>query len=167
MKMMHAVRGLGVVAAICFCVSTSAADSKTAEQEVDKAVHEIVAAYGAGEPMLENYFSYYADDISIIRGASGRWDKASYHQYWKDLNAQGGGVATAAIEDLRIQMSPSGDAAVTTYRMPVIRRFPGGVAPPGQDPNPNIAWNMSEVWFKDHGRWTVKSLMYVMAKPPG
>ena len=49
--------------------------------------------------------------------------------------------------------------------MPVTRRFPGGVVPAGQDPDPHVVWNMSEVWFKDHGRWIIKSLMYVMAKP--
>jgi len=144
-----------------------AADAQVVEAEVNKAVHDMVAAYGGGQAMLESYFSFYADDVTIIRGASGRWDKAGYYTHWKEVNAQNGGVAAAEVQDLRIQVSPSGDAAVTTFLMPVTRKFPGGVVPPGQDANPNITWNMSEVWFRESGKWKVKSLTYVMAKSPG
>jgi ketosteroid isomerase-like protein len=143
--------------------STNAQQNKKAEAEVDKAVHEIVAAYGGGPATLEKYFSYYSDDMTVFRGATGRWSKQGYYATWTDLNQKGRGVTSADIKDLQIQVSPSGDAAVTTYLMPVTQRFPGGVVPQGTDPN--ITWVMSETWFKLSGKWIVTSLTYIRWNP--
>ena len=126
------------------------------------AVNGIVAAYGGGPATLEKYFSYYADDMSVLH-QSGRWSKDSYYKMWSALNARGGGVASAKIEDLQVQVSPLGDAAITTYEMPVIERFPGGVMPAGE--SPNVTWNMSEVWYKVKGKWVVKSLSFSRLAP--
>jgi len=133
----------------------NAAQNAKAQAEVDKAVHEIVAAYGEGPAGLEKYFTYYADDMTVYR-SNGRWTKADYYKLWSDLNGKGGGVSSAEIRDLQIQISPAGDAAVTTYEMPVTRR---GQLQPGQDPN--VVWYMSEVWFKEKGKWLVSSLFFV------
>lgn len=138
---------------------------KAAEQEVTAAVQAIVAAYGGGPATLEKYFSYYADDMSVLH-QRGRWSKDSYYKMWSALNAKGGGVASARIEDLQVQVSPLGDAAVTTYEMPVTEKFPGGVVPAGE--SANVTWNMSEVWYKVKGKWVVKSLSFSMLAPaPG
>jgi hypothetical protein len=46
------------------------AAQSTAQAQVDNAVHEIVKAYNDNN--YEKYFSIFADDITIFRGARGR-----------------------------------------------------------------------------------------------
>ncbi len=140
----------------------AAASTATAEQEVRQAVDEIVASYATTD--VDNYFSYYADDVSIMRAGAGRWTKQAYYDFWKKAVADGGGVAAARVEDLQIQLSPSGDSATTTYLMPVTRKFPSGSPPTGE--SADIAWHMTEVWFKRDGMWKVSNLTYAQAAPP-
>ena len=155
---------IGVFTGAMIYISSASAQqtNKAAEEEVTAAVEGIVAAYGGGPATLEKYFSYYADDMSVLH-ERGRWSKDSYYKMWSALNARGGGVASAKVEDLQVQVSPLGDAAVTTYEMPVIERFPGGVVPAGE--SPNVTWNMSEVWYKVSGKWVVKSLSFSRLAP--
>lgn len=155
---------IGLLTGIALVIGAAFAQqaNTTAEKEVTAAVQGIVAAYAGGAPTLEKYFSYYADDMSVLH-QRGRWSKDSYYKMWSALNARGGGVAAAKIEDLQVQVSPLGDAAVTTYEMPVTERFPGGVVPAGE--SPNVTWNMSEVWYKIKGKWVVKSLSFSMLTP--
>lgn len=150
-------------AAVAYISSAFAQHNGTAaEKEVTAAVKGIVAAYSGGPASLEKYFSYYADDMSVIY-QRGRWSKDSYYKMWSALNASGGGVASAEIEDLQVQVSPLGDAAVTTYEMPVVRRFPGGVVPAGE--SSNVTYNMTDVWYKVKGKWVVKSLSFSRLVP--
>jgi ketosteroid isomerase-like protein len=136
----------------------------TAEAEVKSTVHEIVKAYNDNN--YEKYFSMFADDITIFRGARGRWTKKEYHDGWKTVIEGGGGVASAGVEDLRVQMSPAEDSAVATYLMPVKSRFPGGVVPAGR--KENIAYNMTEVWYRREGKWTLVHMYWtVQETPPG
>ena len=134
---------------------------QSARGEVEKAVGALVAAYGEGPAGVDAYFSHYADDITIINGARGRWTKGEYHKLWKDVNAKGGGVAAASVKDLQIQMSPAGDAAATTFLMPISRR---GDLQPGQERE--ATWIMAGTWFKgSDGKWLVKSLTFIIAAP--
>jgi ketosteroid isomerase-like protein len=157
--------GMLAVVAFIFATSASAANSKYGAEKaaVDKAVHEIVAAYGEGPASLEKYFSYYADDMTILKG-TGRWTKQDYYNLWKDLNNKGGGVTTAEIQDLTIQvLSPT--VAVTTYMMPVTVRYPNNVVPEGKPAT--IMWEISDTWAKQaDGRWVVKSLTYMQQTRP-
>jgi ketosteroid isomerase-like protein len=141
--------------------ATSVLAAAPPEQEVRQAVQEIVAAYAT--PDVDKYFSYYADDMTIFRGPRGRWTKQDYYTGWKSTVEGGGGVAAARVEDLRVQMSPSEDAAVTTYVMPVTSRYPSGSPPAGQASN--TAYNMTEVWHKRNGRWQVVHLYFTTATP--
>lgn len=135
--------------------------SAAAKADVEKTVREFVAAYGGGPATLEKYFSYYADDMTVMY-APGRRTKQGYYDFWKPLNDRGGGVTTAAVEDLQIQIGPSNDVAVATFLMPVTRR---GELTPNQ--TRDTTWNMSTTWFKQpDGRWIVKSIAYFTRTPP-
>lgn len=134
------------------------AQASTAKADVEKTVREFVAAYSGGPATLEKYFTYYADDMTVMRG-TGRWTKQGYYTFWKGFNEQGNGTAKASVEDLQVQMSPSNDAAVATFLMPV--------TPRGQGAQQDITWNMSTTWFKQpDGRWLVKSIAFFLRTPP-
>jgi ketosteroid isomerase-like protein len=147
--------GVGVIALL---IQSPLAAESTAEAQVTSAVHETVKAYNDND--YEKYFSMFADDITIFRAARGRWTKKEYHDGWKAAIERGGGVASAGVEDLRVQMSPAEDSAVATYLMPVKSRFPGGVVPAGR--NENIVYNMTEVWYRREGKWIMVHMYWTV-----
>lgn len=135
--------------------------SAAAKADVEKTVREFVAAYGGGPATLEKYFSYYADDMTVMY-APGRWTKQAYYSFWKPLNDRGGGVAKSAVEDLEVQLSPSNDVAIATFAMPVTRR--GEIT---ANQTRDVVWNMSTTWYKQpDGRWLVKSVSFFTRTPP-
>jgi ketosteroid isomerase-like protein len=148
---------VGGLVATSFVGGALAQGNSGTEKEVTEAVQGIVAAYAQGPAGLDKYFAHYADDMSVMY-SRGRWTKGKYYKMWSELNSSGGGVSAARIDDLRIQMSPQGDAAVTTYEMPVVRRFPGGAVPAGE--TADVTYNMLDVWFKVNGKWMVKSVSF-------
>ena len=112
-------------------VARVSAQPPKAEQEVRDAVKQIVAAYAAND--VEKYFSFYAQDMTVLR-ATGRWTHQGYHERWKQIVGSGGGVASADVVDLQVQMSPSGDSAVASYQMPVKPRY--ATSGPNVSPEP-------------------------------
>lgn len=122
-----------------------AAAQKKAEEEVGRAVHEIIAAYATTD--LDKYFSYMAEDMSACC-LGGAWiTKQDYETGWRPLVQRGGGVSKSAVVDLRIQVSPGGDAAIANFQMPVTSRNPAQ----GQDPE--TRYNVTQVWMRNGGRW--------------
>lgn len=150
---------IAAFAVVAMASSAFAQANSAAQAEVTKAVQDLVAAYGGGPATLDTYFSFYADDITMVR-AQGRQTKQEYMGRWRQLNAAGGGVASASVRDLQVQML--GDrAAATTFQMPVTRRGP---LQPGQDRD--IVWLMSGTWVKQpDNKWQVKSLTYMIQTP--
>jgi len=138
------------------------AESRPGRAGAEAAVREIVRAYN--DNAYEAYFAIFADDITIFAGARGRWTKQHYHDIWKKAVDGGGGVASAGIADLQIQMSPKGDAALTTFMMPVKNRFPGGIVPPGR--RESIVYNMTEVWYYRAGKWDLVHMYWTVQDPP-
>ncbi|MDB5687345.1 MAG: hypothetical protein JWR77_1934 [Rhizorhabdus sp.] len=137
-------------------LATAAAPARY-EAEVTAAVEALVDAYSRNDHAA--YFGTFADDISIFRGPKGRWTKQDYQTAWTGVIARGGGVAKAGIADLRIQMSPAGDAAITTFLMPVKVKFPD-VPPP--DAKTDIVYNMTEIWFRTGRHWSLKHMSWTV-----
>lgn len=138
---------------------TAFAQASNAKAEVERAVTDFVAAYGGGAAMLEKYFGYYADDMSVMQPA-GRWSKQAYYTMWKDTTTKGNGTASASIKDLVVQISPGNDVGIATFQMPTVYNSPQG-------PRPPVTWNLSTTWFKQGGTWTIKSVtFYQNAAPP-
>jgi ketosteroid isomerase-like protein len=157
-------RGSRVVFAVvvisCAIVRVGAQPSK-AEQEIRDAVKQIVAAYGAND--VEKYFSFYAPDMTVLR-ATGRWTTQGYHERWKQVVGSGGGVASADVVDLQVQLSPAGDSAVASYQMPVKPRYASAEAAKGQPTE--IIYYMTDVYFRRNGRWEIVHLHWTVQPPP-
>jgi ketosteroid isomerase-like protein len=134
----------------------------TAAKEVEAAARDVVDAYATNDH--KRYFGRMADDISIWSG--GRQDrvtKKGYMDSWVANIEKGGGIAKGAIQDLRVQVSPSGDAGIATFYMPVTSRVPPGSANPARD----IHYNITHVWFKRNGRWEMTHYYWSTWTPGG
>jgi ketosteroid isomerase-like protein len=150
------VTAAALIASVHATADTSA--QSKARRDVDRSVHEIVVSYEKND--LDKYFSYYDDNMLICCLRGEPWSKQAYYELWKQLIANGGGVAKAEVTNLEIRISPSADAAIAFYQMPVVRRMPAA----GQDPN--VTYNMTEVWMKSAGKWHVEGLAFSVAGPP-
>jgi ketosteroid isomerase-like protein len=76
-----------------------------------------------------------------------------YKKQWQELIASGGGVEQNVVSDLRVQVGPSGDTAVASYKVDVVTRTVEGKR------NAESAME-TDVWFKRNGRWQIVHLHY-------
>lgn len=120
------------------------------EDEIRALVVEFNDAYLQNE--LDKYFDFYSDDATLWFN-SGRSTLASYRNSWYKLIDSGGGVRKNTISDIRIQMSPSGDAAVATYQVEVQTEYPGNRLNSQQA-------HETDVWFKTADGWRVSHVHY-------
>lgn len=104
---------------------------------------------------LEEYFAFYADDASLWFN-SGRSTLSAYRESWYELIDSGGGVRKNTISDLRIQMSPGGDAAIATYQLEVETAYPGNTV------SIETA-HETDVWFKTADGWRIAHVHYTSA----
>ena len=158
---MHSSAALVAFFGLLLASSSSGQSPGQGEQDVREAVRQIVTAYQAND--IERYFSFYADDMTVLR-ATGRWTKDAYYDRWKKIVGSGGGVASADVVDLQVQMSPAGDSAVATYQMPVKPRYASTEAAKGQAPE--IIYYMTDVFFRRNGRWHIVHLHWTVQPPP-
>jgi ketosteroid isomerase-like protein len=120
------------------------------EDEIRSMVVEFNDAYLQNE--LDKYFDFYAEDATLWFN-SGRSTLASYRDSWYKLIDSGGGVRKNTISDIRIQMSPSGDAAIATYQVEVETEYPGNRLSSQQA-------HETDVWFKTAGGWRISHVHY-------
>jgi ketosteroid isomerase-like protein len=139
-----------------------------AEQEVRNLITQFTTAYGVND--LDKYFSYYADDMTwwgpngSRNEADGKTPKANYQKSWPESVARSGGLAGSKVSDLRVQVSPQGDAAIASYRLDVVRKNP---APDATPPRPaNIAYEMTAALFKRGNDWKIVHFHYQTIPPP-
>jgi ketosteroid isomerase-like protein len=126
----------------------------SAQQETASEIEKLEVAFnGAYERNdLEEYFSYYADDVTQFF-ESGRVSLADYKKDWYALIQGGGGVEKNALSDMKVQVSPSGDSAVATYAVDVVTRQTDGKR--------TIERALeTDVWFKRDGKWKIAHLHY-------
>jgi ketosteroid isomerase-like protein len=133
-----------------------------AEKEVRDTMSRYVAAYGSND--LDTYFRFFADDMTAWWGTRGRNDnptpKAEYMNSWPGYVKKNGGYESCKFDDLRIQMSPGADAAVSSYELECIRRNP----PAGQQPL--ITYEMTAVLFKRAADWKIVHFSFDVQQPP-
>jgi ketosteroid isomerase-like protein len=120
------------------------------EDEIRALVVEFNDAYLQNE--LDKYFDYYADDATLWFN-SGRSTLASYRDSWYDLIDSGGGVRKNTLSDIRVQMSPGGDAAIATYQVDVETEYPGNTASSQKA-------HETDVWFKTADGWRIAHVHY-------
>ncbi len=139
-----------LILSVFLAFSASAAENEAVQKEITELVLKFNEEYKNNN--LDAYFSYYADDVTQW-WPEGRVSLADYKKQWYELIANGGGVEKCVISDLQVQVGPSGDSAVATYRLDVITRQPNG------ERTEETALE-TDVWFKRNGKWQVAHLHY-------
>ena len=142
--------------------------SAGAEQQVRDAITKFANAYGVND--LDTYFALYADDMTWFgpngnrNEADGLKPKANYQKSYPESVKRSGGLASSKVTDLRVQVSPQGDAAIASYRLDVVRKNP---APEATPPRPaNITYAMSAVLFKQGNDWKIVHFHYQNVPQP-
>jgi ketosteroid isomerase-like protein len=127
-----------------------------AEKEVRTVIADYNAAYERND--LETYFKAFAPDLTQWF-PSGRVDLPSYRADWTKYIAAGNKNEKVEVRDLRVQLSPSADAAVATYILRVMSRTAKGVVTTEDNQE-------TDVLFKRGGAWTIVHVNYAPAKNP-
>ena len=131
--------------------SSAQPNVSAAEREVRETTTRLVAAYGAND--LDTYFSFFADDMTVWWGTSGRNDrptpKAQYVRSWPEYVKKTGGHEMCRLADLRVQVGPSSDAAVSSYELACV--FKKATAGERRD----ATYEITSVFFKRDGSWKV------------
>lgn len=127
-----------------------------AEQEVRTFIMEYNAAYARND--LDAYFKAFASDLTQWF-PSGRVDLAGYQASWRKYIGAGNRLENAEVRDLRIQLSPSGDAAVATYLLRVTTKPAKGDVTTEDNQE-------TDVLFKRNGQWTIVHVNYAPARKP-
>jgi ketosteroid isomerase-like protein len=150
--------GHPMIATILALLLSGAGTVQTAStaSEIEKLVVAFNQAYERND--LEEYFSYYADDVTQWF-ETGRAGLADYKKSWYELIQGGGGVEKNALSDIRVQISPGGDAAVATYVVDVVTRQADGKK------TKERAFE-TDVWFKRDGTWKIVHLHYNSKEVP-
>jgi len=107
---------------------------------------------------VEDYFSFYADDATVYFGGDARVDVAAYHKMWVGLMAEGGGVELNEMSELKVQVMPGGDVAISTSFIDNRTRAADGTK------STSKAFE-TDVWQKIDGKWQIISLHYTTILP--
>jgi ketosteroid isomerase-like protein len=120
------------------------------EKEILQLEADINAAYAAND--LPKYFAYYADDF---RGLfpEGPSTLPEYVKMWTDFIKSGGAIEGFTYAELQVQISPSADAAVASYRATVRTKNPG------KEPVVEMYFE-TDVFFKRAGQWKLVEVHY-------
>jgi ketosteroid isomerase-like protein len=145
-----------MIAATLSLLLSTAAVQQAAANEIERLEAAFNGAYERNE--LDEYFSYYADDATMWF-ESGRVSLADYRKDWYGLIKGGGGVEKNTLSDMRVQMSPSGDAATATYAVDVVTRQADGKK------TREKAWE-TDVWYKRDGKWKLVHVHYNSKEAP-
>ena len=139
-------------------IAQPVAGAGAAEQEV----RGVIAAYNAdyGRNDLDAYFRAFAPDLTQWF-PQGRVDLPSYRASWTKYIAAGNRLERVEVRDLRVQLSPSADAAVATYVLRVTTRSAKGEVTTEDNQE-------TDVLFKRVGTWTIVHVNYAPARvqPP-
>jgi ketosteroid isomerase-like protein len=125
-----------------------------AEEQVRNAVLGSNIAYAKND--LPVYWTFFAPDLTQWL-PEGRVDLPTYKKQWEKFVKDGGRVEQADVADLVVQLSPSGDSAVASYRLTVTTRQADGKAS-------TDVMQESDVLFKRLAGWKIVHLHYSPAK---
>lgn len=131
-----------------------AQSAATAEAEVRKVIADYNAAYEKND--LDTYFKAFAPDLTQWF-PSGRVDLPTYRADWTKTIQSGAKNEKVEVRDLRVQLSPSGDAAIATYLLRVTFRSAKGTVSTEDNQE-------TDVLFKRNGAWTIVHVNYAPAK---
>ena len=133
-------------------VSFSAMAEHHDEEHADlyAAIHAFDHAYATND--TDTYFDYYADSATVFYSGA-RQELADYAESWPKFMEAGGGVEKNEMSDLKVQVLPGGNVAVSTAFIDNVTRSPDGS-------KTAIRAFETDVWQKIDGKWKVISLHY-------
>lgn len=117
--------------------ATASAQGNRAEEEVRQTILALTAAY---KDDLPKYFSYYDPNTVMLWSMRGRVTVKEY----QDMTKNRKNYESTGADDLRIQVSPSGDAAVASYVLTTKTA--------GEEPE---LWQLSPTLFRRDGKWQI------------
>jgi len=133
--------------------------AETASQDKADVTQAVLAFNQAYEQnRLDDYFSYYQEGATMWINADFS-TVAAYKADWYKLIESGGAVEKNILSDLKVVVSPGGDAAAAAYRLEVHTRYPDGKITRDQSQE-------SDTWFKVNGEWKIAHLHYVTQPMP-
>ena len=133
-------------------LSFSAMAEHHSEEHADlyAAIHAFDYAYASND--TDTYFDYYAEGATLFYSGE-RQDLAAYEASWPEFMAAGGGVEKNEMSDLKVQVLPCGEVAISTSFIDNTTRSPDGT-------KESIRAFETDVWQKVDGKWKVISLHY-------
>ncbi len=147
---------LGGFAIALISLSAMAGQHGSENEDLHAAIKAFDHAYATND--VETYFSFYNEDATVyFYGA--RQDLAAYHELWTALMEAGGGVELNEVSDLKVQVLPCGDVAISTSFIDNRTRDPDGTTS-------TVRAFETDVWQKIDGDWKIISLHY-SELPPG
>ena len=141
------------LAAVAAASSATAAPAST-EARIQALEDKVNTAYAANN--LPTYFSFYAEDLRALF-PDGPTTFAGYKADWTAFIKSGGAILSFKDKDMRVQVSPRGDAAVASYLAAVTTRTPG-------KGDVTTTYAETDVWFLRHGQWKIVEIHY--SEPP-
>jgi ketosteroid isomerase-like protein len=130
--------------------SVQSDNDATVKQEIRDSVIKCNGTYAEND--LDGYFSFYAEDATLIWGRS-RTSVADYSKSWHELIGGGGGVEKNDITDIQVRVIPGGDVAISTYHLEVNTRSVDGEVS-------KVTAIETDVWQKRDGAWKIVSVHY-------
>ncbi|MGE0813055.1 MAG: DUF4440 domain-containing protein [Vicinamibacterales bacterium] len=157
MRRLHIRMAIAAVTTVLAVAAPAGAQAPAAaEAEVRRIIADYNAAYEKND--LEAYFKAFAPDLTQWF-PSGRVDLPSYRASWTKTIQSGARNEKVEVRDLRVQLSPSADAAVATYILRVTFRSAKGEVSTEDNQE-------TDVLFKRNGAWTIVHVNYAPAKTP-
>lgn len=120
------------------------------EQEIRELEKRFNATYAAND--LPRYFAFYAADLTQWL-PEGHTDLPAYQKEWTEYISSGNRLEAAEISDLHVQVGPSKDTAVASYRLHVRTRTAKGEVT-------DEDFQETDVFFKRAGAWKIVHLHY-------
>ena len=130
--------------------SPAGAAPVSVETQVRRLEGAVNAAYAAND--LATYFSFYAEDLRALF-PEGPTTLPAYRSDWTAFVKSGGAIVRFKDSDMRVQVSPRGDAAVASYLAAVTTRYPGK----GEVQSSYVE---TDVWFRRNGQWKIVEIHY-------
>ena len=145
---------LALIGALLASAANAAQDP--AEAQIRRLETAVNAAYAQND--LPTYFAFYADDLRALF-PEGPTTLTDYRTSWTAFIKSGGAILSFKDSDMKIQVGPSGDAAVASYQALVNTSTPGkGVTAE--------SYAETDVWFKRAGQWKIVEIHYSENPPP-
>lgn len=159
---MRAAVGVLVVVSLVGAAARPAPAQSADPAAAEREVRAVIAAYNADYARndLDAYFRAFAPDLTQWF-PQGRVDLPSYRASWTKYIGAGNRLQSAEVRDLRVQVGPSGDAAVATYVLRVTTRSAKGEVATEDNQE-------TDVLFKRGGTWSIVHVNYAPARvqPP-